>query len=97
MDETQAALGAAERYVTAWLGDDLETILDYYADDMTLHYFGDNPHTGDYVGKAATLLETGAKAPRKLLAVDHIMAGPGCATIVARELLRFGDTDTEIT
>ena len=88
MSLSQDARAVAERYATAWKTDDLGGILDCYADDFTLHYFGNNPFTGDHVGKEAalnTLLEVGAKAPRKLIAVDDIMAGPNTAVIVARE------------
>ena len=90
MSPTEAARAVAERYAKAWKNDDLAGILDCYAEDFTLHYFGNNPHTGGHVGKDAslnTLLEVGAKAPRKLIAVDEIMAGPNTAVIVAREEL----------
>lgn len=99
MNATEEARAAAERYVEAWLANDLDAILDCYADEFSLHYFGDNPYSGDHVGKdaaLAVLLEVGAKAPRSLLAVDDIMAGDGCATIVARETLSFEGASHEI-
>ncbi len=73
-----------------WAADDLEGILDCYADDFTLHYFGDNPFAGDHRGRDAsleTLLAVGAKAPRRLLHVDEILAGPDAAACVVREEL----------
>ena len=99
MDATQNARAVAERYATAWAADDLTGILDCYADDFTLHYFGDNPFTGDHVGKdaaLAVLLEVGARAPRKLVAVDEILAGPNAAVLVVRERLQVDDEATEI-
>jgi hypothetical protein len=89
----------AERYAAAWTADDLDGILSCYADDFTLHYFGDNPFSGHHVGRDAAfavLLEVGARAPRKLIAVDEILAGPGAAALVAREAITVGDETTEI-
>lgn len=96
MDETRTALAAAKRYAPAWLGDDVETILDCDADDITLHYLGDNPYSVDRVGQDAalsTLLETGVWAPLRPIAVDEIVARRDGPTIVARELSRFDDTE----
>lgn len=99
MDATDNARSVAERYCAAWQADDLAGILDCYADDFTLHYFGDNPYTGDHVGKdaaIATLLAAGAKAPRKLIDVESVMAGPDAAVVVAREMITTDDGDQEI-
>ncbi len=88
MDSTEQAREVAERYATAWAADDLAGILDCYAEAFTLHYFGNNPFTGHHVGKdaaLATLLEVGSRAPRKLVAVDEILAGPAAAVLVVRE------------
>ena len=77
----------AERYAAAWAADDLVELLACYHDDFTLHYFGQNPHAGDHVGRdaaLATLLEVGAKAPWKLLEVEEILASPDAAVLVAR-------------
>ena len=99
MSDTDEARRVAERYVAAWTGDDLAGILDCYAEEFTLHYFGDNPFSGDHVGRdaaVATLLAVGAKAPRRLVAVDEILAGPGAAVLVAREEIETGDGPVEI-
>jgi len=88
MTPTDNARTVAERYATAWAADDLAGILDCYADEFTLHYFGNNPFSGDHVGKDtafSVLLEVGARAPRMLVAVDEILAGPDAAVLVARE------------
>ena len=99
MTTTDDARAVAERYARAWLDDDLDGILGCYADGFTLHYFGNNPFTGTHAGKdaaLAVLLEVGARAPRELVAVDDILAGPGSAVIVARENISVGDAKTEI-
>jgi hypothetical protein len=99
MSDTDDARRIAERYVAAWTGDDLAGILDCYAEEFTLHYFGDNPFSGDHLGRDAaveTLLAVGAKAPRRLVAVDEILTGPGAAVLVAREEIETGDGPVEI-
>lgn len=81
------------RYADVWDANDLTGILDCYADDFTLHYFGSNPFSGDHVGKQAAfavLLEVGSRAPRKLVAVDEILAGPEAAVLVVREEIDVG-------
>jgi hypothetical protein len=99
MTPTDAARAVAQRYATAWAADDLVGILDCYADEFTLHYFGNNPFSGDHVGKDAAfsvLLEVGGRAPRKLIAVDEILAGPDAAVLVAREQITVSGTTHEI-
>ncbi len=99
MTTTEQARAVAERYAKAWREDDLEGILGCYSDEFTLHYFGDNPFTGTHFGKDAALtvlLEVGARAPRKLVSVDEILAAPGAAVIVAREVISVEEATTEI-
>ncbi len=99
MDETENARGVADRYCQAWLANDLDGLLACYGDDFTLHYFGNNPYSGDHVGKEAaltTLLAVGAKAPRELLSIDDILAGPSSAVVVATEAIMVADERFEI-
>ncbi len=98
-DATANAREVVERYAKAWLDEDLDGILGCYGDDFTLHYFGDNPHSGDHVGRdaaVATLLAVGAKAPRKLLSVDEVLAGPDAAVLVVTESLTVDGEAREI-
>jgi len=91
---TAQARQVAERYCAAWLAGDLGALLDCYADEFTLHYFGHSRFAGDHVGKDAavtTLLEVGSAAARTLLGVDEITAAPGAAVIVVHERLERGD------
>ena len=70
-----------------------------YHDDFVLHYSGNNPFTGDHVGKEAaiaTLLAVNARAPRELVAIDEILAGPDSAVITARERLTIDGTPHEL-
>jgi len=96
---TERARRVAERYAAAWLAGDLAALLDCYADEFTLHYFGRSRFAGDHVGKQAAvtaLLEVGAAAPRTLLGVDEITSAPGAAVIVARERLEGGGESFEV-
>jgi len=96
---TEQAREVADRYCAAWLADDLGALLDCYADEFTLHYFGHSRFAGDHVGKQAavtTLLEVGATAIRTLLGVDEITAAPGAAVIVVRERLERGGESFEV-
>jgi uncharacterized protein len=93
VDPTSRARTVAERYATAWAADDLAGILDCYAAGFTLHYFGSNPFSGDHIGRDtafAVLLEVSSRAPRKLVSVDEILAGPDAAVLVAREEIVVG-------
>ena len=89
MDDTENAREVAERYREAWLANDLAGILDCYADDFSLHYFGDNPWSGSHVGKQAAIEHAARRrrqgAPPASLAVDEVLAGPNAAVLVARE------------
>lgn len=99
MTPTENARAVAERYAAAWAADDLAGILDCYADEFTLHYFGNNPFSGDHVGRDtafSVLLEVGARAPRKLIAVDEILAGPDAAVVVAREEITVDGEPREV-
>ncbi|MEZ5168257.1 MAG: nuclear transport factor 2 family protein [Acidimicrobiales bacterium] len=99
MTPTENARTVALRYADAWQRGDTTALLDCYADEFTLHYFGANPFTGDHVGKdtaVAVLLEVGARAPRRLVSVDEILAGPDAAVLVAREELTIDGEAFEI-
>jgi len=84
-DANQAAL---RRYCDAWLAGDLPAILDCYADDLTLHYFGRSPLAGDHVGKQAALaalFQVQQRTNRKLLAIHDVLASDDHAVVMARE------------
>ena len=99
MASTEETTKTVTRYANAWLEDDLDGILGCYSDDFTIHYFGNNPFAGAHVGRDAALtalLNVGARAPRKLLAVDEILAGQATAVLVVREELQVDGDPIEI-
>jgi len=76
------------RYADAWRRGDLASIVACYHDEFTLHYFGDNPLSGNHVGKAASLAalrEVSLKTNRKLLEITDVMVGPKRCAVLARE------------
>ncbi len=81
-------MNAARTYADAWLAGDLAAIIDMYADDFVLHYFGDSPLAGDHVGKdaALTALATATtRTNRRLLDIEDVLEGRVLSAIVARE------------
>lgn len=76
------------RYATAWAAGDFPAIRDCYHEQFTLYYVGNNSLSGVHKGKAACLAvleEFRKRTRRKLLSVDHIMAGPERGAVLARE------------
>ena len=97
MTETRTV---TERYCTAWTAGDLTSLIDCYADDIVLHYFGDNQLSGEHVGKDAALaaLATGATlVTRELLSIDDILVGEATSVVVATERLSQAGESHEMT
>jgi ketosteroid isomerase-like protein len=44
--------GLHDAYIDAWMRDDAEAAMSYWADDIVMHAAGSNPHSGTYRGKA---------------------------------------------
>ena len=89
-----------ERYCAAWIDGDVDTVIDSYADDIVLHYFGHNRLSGDHVGKDAALaaLIAGATlAERELLRIDDILVGDGTSVVVATERFTRDGESHELT
>ncbi len=83
-------------YARTWAAGDLEAILAYYADDVVLHWFGQNPLSGSHRGKDAALIALGRAAavmPRQLVDVEAVLGddSSSSAALVVRE--RWGDVD----
>jgi uncharacterized protein len=77
-----------DRYTSAWLAGDIAAVAACYHDELTLHYAGANPLSGDHVGKPAAiaaLREVSRRSNRRLLAVIDAMAGPERSAVVVRE------------
>ena len=87
------------RYADAWAANDVATVLDSYADDFVLHYFGESALAGDHVGReaaTAVLIEATARSGRQLDAIEDVLAGERFAAIVAREGVGHGLAPTVV-
>lgn len=88
MDATDRAIRVITGYTKAWRDGDFEALCGWYAEDFTLHYFGNNRFSGDHVGKQAcidVLVATAQAAPRRLIEVEQVLPGPGAAVLVVCE------------
>lgn len=96
---TERVRRVVTRYATAWAAGDFPAIRDCYHEQFTLHYAGNNPLSGVHKGRAACLAvleEFRKRTRRKLLSVDHIMAGPDRGAVVAREQFSHDGTTTDV-
>ncbi|CAN5437476.1 hypothetical protein BH10PSE11_BH10PSE11_33700 [soil metagenome] len=87
------------RYATAWAAGDGPAVRDCYHDQFTVYYAGSNPLSGVHKGKAACLAvleEFRKRTRRKLLSVDHIMAGPQRGAVMVREQFSHDGKTTEV-
>ena len=88
------------RYAAAWVAGDFTALRACYHDQFTLHYFGSNPLAGVHKGNAASLAilaEVTRRTNRKLLGIDHIMAGPHRGAVLAREKFSRDGKSAEIS
>ena len=73
-------------------------MLEAYADDFTLHYFGRSEFAGDHIGRDAAmqaLVAVSTRAARTLLGVDALMVDDdGGALVVTETLERGGESAT---
>lgn len=86
------ALATVRKYCDAWVSGDAAILIGLYADDIVLHYFGDNPLAGDHVGKAAALSVLGRitwAVKRGTPEIHDVLGGQHHAAILARE--RWGE------
>ena len=96
---TERVRRVVTRYATAWAAGDFPAIRDCYHEQFTLHYAGNNPLSGVHKGRAACLAvleEFRKRTRRKLLSVDHIMAGPDRGAVVAREQFSHDGTTIDV-
>lgn len=76
------------RYADAWAANDLAAVIDLYADDFVLHYFGESPLAGVHRGKdaaLAVLVEATQRSGRQLDQIEDVLSGATFGAIVARE------------
>lgn len=87
------------KYADAWAAGDAATVVGLYADDIVLHWFGDNPLAGDHVGKPAALAALGrmsALTKRGAPEVHDVIGSGHHAAILAKERWMDGDTPVEL-
>lgn len=87
------------RYAAAWAAGDFPTVRDCYHDQFTLYYGGSNPLSGVHRGKTACLAvleEFRKRTRRKLISVDHVMAGPQRGSVLVREQFSHDGKTTDV-
>lgn len=97
--DAEATLSVAQNYCDAWTHGDTAALLNLYADGIVLHYFGNNPLSGDHAGKAAALTVLGRMSrivTRGTPQIHDVMASRDHAVILAREHWRDGEQTYEL-
>ncbi len=87
------------RYATAWAAGDFPAVRDCYHEQFTLYYVGNNPLSGVHKGKAACLAvleEFRKRTCRRLISVDHVMAGPQRGSVLVREQFSHDGKTTDV-
>ncbi len=87
------------RYAAAWAAGDFLAVRDCYHDQFTLYYAGNNPLSGVHRGKTACLAvleEFRKRTRRKLISVDHVMAGPQRGSVLVREQFSHDGKTTDV-
>lgn len=87
------------RYAAAWAAGDFPAVRDCYHEQFTLYYGGNNPLSGVHRGKAACLAvleEFRKRTRRRLISVDHIMAGPQRGSVLVREQFSHDCKTTDV-
>ncbi len=98
-DATERVRQVVTRYAAAWVAGDSPSVRDCYHERFTLYYGGSNPLSGVHRGKAACLVvleEFRKRTRRKLIGVDHIMAGPQRGSVMVREQFSDGGKTTDV-
>ncbi len=75
-------------YFDAWLKGDAATLVNLYADDIVLHYFGQSALAGDHRGKPsalAALQRIGERTNRQPISVHDIVASPDHVVVLLQE------------
>ncbi len=87
------------RYAQAWAAGDLAGLRACYHPDLTLHYFGANPLSGDHVGLEASLTalaEVSRRTQRQLIEIVDVLPGERRGAVIVRERMGRGDETFEI-
>jgi ketosteroid isomerase-like protein len=90
--EGTSATAVVRRYADAWVRGDTAAIVAAYADDVVLHYFGDNPIAGEHRGKAvalAVMAKYSQAVKRGTPKIHDVFGGNDHAVMLATE--RWGE------
>jgi uncharacterized protein len=82
--------GVIERYAELWVRGDTVSMVEYYNEDMKLHYFGRNGLAGVHEGKAAVLgilTEFSRRTDRALVRIVATMSGATRGAIIVQEMI----------
>ncbi len=96
---TDSSQSVVRRYADAWASGDAGACVNLYADDIVIHYFGQNPLAGDHVGKAAALAVLGRLSQvvtREPPLIHDAFAGGDHGVILAKERWHNGDQSWEL-
>ncbi len=88
------------RYAGAWQGSDLDTLIDCYHDDVTLHYGGGSRFAGTHRGRdaaVAVMAEVSTLAARELVSIHAVLSSDAAGALVVTERLTRGDETAEVT
>jgi len=83
------------RYCDAWKRGDVAAIFASYHDELTLHWFGENPLAGTHAGKAAAIQALATfqqRTNRRLLEIRDVLASDAHAVLLTRERLERDGT-----
>lgn len=88
MNAPRSTAEVIETYAQAMRDGDAATIFSLYDEDITVHYAGNNPVSGDHQGKPAMLAamaEIRRRTSRQLLELVDVMIGTDHGCIILRE------------
>ena len=87
-DDTRRTI---DQYCSAWVRGDAAALVSLYADDIVLHWFGENPLAGDHAGREAALAALGRLSravEREAPEIHAVLVDGGHAAVLARERWR---------
>jgi ketosteroid isomerase-like protein len=83
------------RYCDVWKRGDVAAIFASYHDELTLHWFGENPLAGTHAGKAAAIQALATfqqRTSRRLLEIRDVLASDEHVVLLTRERLERDGT-----
>jgi ketosteroid isomerase-like protein len=94
----RSAVDVVREYGDAWVRGDAAAVIAMYADDVVLHYFGDNPIAGEHRGRAAlAILGRYSQAVKRGAPEIHdVFGSEEHAVMLARERWGEGDDAVEL-